>query len=63
MKIYLPNLNLLDITMSRNIRQDILDNMKCLSIITYWDRNTIDFLSNFAHSRKIRLSTKNPSFK
>lgn len=63
MQVYLPHLNLLDITMSRNIRQDILDNMQSLSIITYWDRNTIDFLSNFAHSRKIRLTTKNPSFK
>lgn len=61
--MYLPNLKLLDITMSRNIRQDILEYIQDISIVTFWDRNTIDFVSNYARSKQIRVSTANPGFK
>jgi hypothetical protein len=49
--------------MSRNVRQDVLEFMQNMSMVTYWERNTIDYVSNYANSKGIRLSTLNPDFK
>jgi hypothetical protein len=37
--------------------------MQNLDIVTYWERNTIDFVANYARSKGLRVTTLNPNFK
>jgi len=55
-------MKLIDISMSRNVRQDILEYMQGVEIITFWGRHTVEYVSAYAASKGIKLTTLNPDF-
>ena len=56
-QMVLPFLKELDVSQNPNIRPEIIEYMKDLSLLTSWDHSTTDYMMKYAQDRNIVLQT------